>query len=338
MLACAQLLWNKRKHKIAISKGGDRLRSIKSITDLDNSDFIIKWRMTEMCNADCSYCIRKSRQRGIDPARLAEQNKRLSEVSGEISRMLDGTRFNSVKIDLIGGEVSILDLEGILSRLSCGKIKRINMTTNLLRDVSYYKGLCSVINSIGAKATAVASFHYEFQDFDRYFAKIEELRDSFAILACEMVSNEGNQELVRRFISKCSELGIDYMAEADLRNTAEDARERGLLTGSSKKVKHDRYKVCYMDGTERNYTARNQLLIDAENEENRWRKAIHTKDFICTNSANFVYIDFDTAVGRTDSSDSCTNRMPIEDFHIIEPRPCPHENCTLCGHMSLWRQ
>ena len=40
------------------------MKDIISITDLDNSDFIIKWRMTEMCNADCSYCIRKKQARG----------------------------------------------------------------------------------------------------------------------------------------------------------------------------------------------------------------------------------------------------------------------------------
>lgn len=313
------------------------MRSIKSITDLDKSDFIIKWRMTEMCNADCSYCIRRSRQRGMDAARLEEQNRRLREVAGEISRMLDGTGLSNVKIDLIGGEVSILDLEGIIPRLTCGKVKRINMTTNLLRSADYYRRLCSVIHGTGAKATAVASFHYEFQDIDTYFSKIEALRGSFDLLACEMVSTEENQELVREFIGRCGAIGIDYMAEADLRNGAEEARRRGLLTGSSKREKHDRYRVRFTDGTERSYTARNQLLIDAGNAENRWQKAIQTRGFICTNSSNFVYIDFDTAVGRTDTSDSCTNRMPIEEFHITEPRPCPHPACTLCGHMSIWR-
>ena len=122
------------------------MKDIISITDLDNSDFIIKWRMTEMCNADCSYCIRKSRHVGVIPERLKEQDGRLCEVAKEISRMIDSTDFHNVKIDLIGGEVSILDLEKICGNFTAGKIKRINLTTNLLKPVEYYKNLCDLLH------------------------------------------------------------------------------------------------------------------------------------------------------------------------------------------------
>ena len=125
------------------------MKDIKSITDLDNSDFIIKWRMTEMCNADCSYCIRKNRHVGVISERLKEQNRRLCEVAKEISRMIDSTDFHNVKIDLIGGEVSILDLEKICGNFTAGKIKRINLTTNLLKPVDYYKNLCNLLHSKG---------------------------------------------------------------------------------------------------------------------------------------------------------------------------------------------
>lgn len=313
-------------------------RRIKSITDLDSSDFIIKWRMTEMCNASCSYCIRaRHGDRALDRARLETQNRRLKEVAGSISHMLSGTQFNDVKLDLIGGEVSILNLTDILSAISCRKIRRVNLTTNLLQNVQYYADLCGFLHSNGIKCTAVASFHYEFQDIESYFRKIEALRSEFDILACEMVSNTEDQGLCLEFMERCVELGIDYMVEGDLRIDKAEARRRGLVTGSSKKVKHDRYKVCFMDGTEKNYTARNALLMDADNEENRLQKMLHTQGFVCTNSYNFVYIDYDMAVGRTESNGSCTVRMPIEKFRIVEPGLCPHQNCTLCGHMSLWR-
>jgi hypothetical protein len=314
------------------------MKSIKSITDLDDSDFIIKWRITEMCNANCSYCIRKNKHVDVIPEKLDFQQKRLCEVAEQISRFLNGTDFNKVKIDLIGGEVSIFDLKEICSHLTTDKIWRINLTTNLLKPASYYSELCDYLHSRGTKCTAVASFHYEFQTIDKYFEKITVLKDKLDILGCELVSNKDNQELCKEFIKRCEELHVDYMVEGDLRFDEMETRKNGLIIASSKKVKHDRYKVCFTDGTEKKYTSRNQLLMDANNKENMWQKAIHTKGFICTCSHNFVYIDFDTAVGRKGDSCKCTIRMPIEEFNITEPRECTAENCTLCGHQSIWRK
>lgn len=318
-------------------KRSRRVKSIESITDLDEADFIIKWRMTEMCNADCSYCIRKRHHKKVDRELLALQNSQLCGVAKSISRMVESTEFSNVKIDMIGGEVSVLDLPEITRNLASPKIRQINMTTNLLRDTEYYKSLCGSLHSRGVKATAVASFHYEFISFDKYFEKIEHLRDCFDILACEIVSNEDNQPLCGKFIEKCREIGIDYMCEGDLRFNEIEARQSGLIVESRKHQKPDRYSVLFSDGTSRVYTSRNQLLMDGEIAENRWQKAIHTKGYICSNSHDFVYIDFDTVVGRALTGDSCTNRVPVGEFRIVEPRPCPFQNCTLCGHMSLHR-
>lgn len=313
------------------------MKDILSVTDLDKSDFIIKWRMTGMCNADCSYCIRKGRNDKLSEEKAREQNERLKEVASEISRMVDATDFENVKIDLIGGEVSVLDLSSICEKLSSVKIKQINITTNLLRNAEYYSFFCEVLHSKGIEVTATASFHYEYQPFEKYFEKIEELKKHFDILDCEMVSTLKNQNLCKKFINKCREIGIDYSVEGDLRFSKEKERQKGLITDSSRKTKSDRYKVCFTDGTECTYGSRNQFLMDSNNVQNVWQKAIHTKGFVCSNSNDFVYIDFDTVVGRTKTSNRCTTRMKIEAFEVVEPRICEEENCTLCGHMSLWR-
>ena len=69
--------------------------------------------------------------------------------------------------------------------------------------MEYYKKLCDLLHSKGIKSTVVASFHYEFQSFEKYFEKVEALRSCFDILGCEMVSNVENQDLCRAFIEKC---------------------------------------------------------------------------------------------------------------------------------------
>ena len=85
-----------------------------------------------------------------------------------------------------------------------------------------------------------------------------------------MVSNIENQKLCRVFIEKCKEVSLDYMVEGDLRFNQRQARKDGLIVESSKKVKHDRYRVCFADGTKKNYTSRNQLLMDSNNKQNCW--------------------------------------------------------------------
>lgn len=314
------------------------MKGIISIRDIDEADFIIKWRMTEMCNGHCSYCIRPGEMTTVaNTEKIKEVNKRMAEVALQINRLLDEQPFHNVKIDLIGGEVSILDLQNILSNLKAGKIKRINITTNLLREADYYIDLAKILHEKEIQITITASFHYEMQSFEKYFEKIEKVRPYIDILACEMVSNINDQDLVVKFIDKCKEIGIDYQVEGDLRFDKLDDRRKGLIIDSSKKSKTLRYIVKYDDGTMKTYITRNSLLMDPNNGSNRWQMAIHTNGMYCTQSYNYFYLEYDHAVGRNKYSDDCKTRMPIEEFRILKPKRCPNNNCTLCGHMSLYR-
>ncbi|MBR1403488.1 MAG: hypothetical protein IJ558_04870 [Treponema sp.] len=320
------------------------MKSIARIDDLDPADFVVKWRMTEICNLRCSYCIHASKREMLDsPKRLEKlkaQEERLCAVAREINRLLDSTDFENVKLDLIGGEVSLLDLKEILGNIQSDKIKKIQITTNMSAAADYYLGLLDFLHSRNVRLSITASFHYEFLDSDGYFEKIKALDGKADILVCEMVSNAGNQELCTEFIEKCHSMGVCYMVEADLRRSQEAARRSGLITAGEKPDKGlPRYRAVFTDGSETLYKTRNMLLCDNGIEENRNQKFIHTRGFVCSNGWDFVYIDPDGfAHGRTDTSDSCTNRIAIEDFRLVEPRKCPHDNCTLCGHMSIWRQ
>lgn len=305
---------------------------IKEIIDLDPFDFIIKWRIINSCNAKCSYCLRKEQRDEI--INLEERNLTLSNTAKEISNLVNNTSFNNVKIDLIGGEVSLLDLPTICSNLNSKKIKRINITTNLLKEVEYYINLCNVLHSNGLELSCVASFHYEFQNFEKYFSKILILKDYFDVLGCEMVSTIDNQELVKKFISKCEENNLQYLVDKDLRINSE--KERSLISVDSRR-NNPRYKVVFSDGTEKIYNSRNKLLTDTSLEENYYTIAIKTTGFNCTQSNDFIYIDLDTVVGRTINSNKCTNRIPIKEFKLLEPKVCESNSCTLCGHVSLFR-
>ena len=312
------------------------MKSVNASIDLDPADFIIKWRITEMCNVKCSYCMHIQREELTDGL-IKPQEERLCEVASQISKLLDKTDFNKVKIDMIGGEVTIFDLKKIVSHVNTPKLKRINLTTNFLKGKEYYKDFAMYCRDRGIEVTATASFHYEFQTFEKYFEKIEYLKPFFKILACEVVSNEDNQDLVRRFCDKCKELDVDYMCDVDLRLEKEDSRQKGLINETGKSYKTPRYKVFFTDGSEKEYISRNQFLQDKDVLENRWQKAIFTNELFCTNSYNYIYIAFDTVGGRKKDDPCCCNKIKIEDFEIVKPSPCVMTNCTICGHQSLWR-
>lgn len=315
-------------------------RSLIRLENLDPYDFIIKWRMTEMCNIRCSYCLHSVHDdnRVIDTELLHKQEERLCVVADKLNALIDRTRFKNVKIDFIGGEVTLFDLKKIISNFHTSKLKRINITTNLMREKEYYIGLAEFCTGLGISLTLTASFHYEFQDIDVYFDKVSSIKDLVDIFACEMVSTADNQDLCREFDERCKDIDVDYMIEADLRMESENARREGLITASRKPKKGMRYKAYFSDGSCEEYETRNKFLYDASIKENCRQKMIETKGFFCTNTYDYFYLDFDMAAGRTESSDSCTNRIPIEEFKIIEPRMCPHSRCTLCGHQSIWRK
>ena len=313
------------------------LKSIQRITDLDEADFIVKWRLTDMCNANCSYCIRKDFRENIEKEKIKNVQNQLCDVAVELSRLINSTDFSNVKIDLIGGEVTLFDLKTILKNIDSDKVTRINITSNILKDISYFDELCAYLHSRNIKLTLTASFHFEYISFEKYFEKIEHLKNTVDFLCCEIVSLENNQDLCKKFVEKCKDLDVLYRCEVDIRFGKENVRKLNLISDSNKR-ELPRYKVLFTDGTEQFYTTRNQLLIDRTIKENIDQKVFRTKGMMCSKNYDFIYVDFDQVGGRTETVNTCLNRTPIKDFKLIKPKTCAAAGCTLCGHMNLWRE
>lgn len=315
------------------------MKSIKAIKDLDDADCVIKWRITDLCNIRCSYCLRKYKQTRIATDELIkEQTEKLCLVIEQISKMLEKTEFKNVKIDLIGGEVSLFDLKRVFNHVKSDKIKKINITTNFIKSAEYYADFCNFFAKIGVKISVTASFHYEFQTLENYLKKIEAVRNKFDILKCEMVSTSNNQELCKTFIKECEGRELDYMVEADLSDSKLDARKNGLITACRKKNVKNRYLVEFTDGSKKEYSTRNQLLTDTEIKENFAQKAINTYGLFCTNGFDYIYIDFDTVISRTKENNNCTTKTPVAEYEFTEPKECKQNICTLCGHCSVWKK
>lgn len=316
------------------------MKEVYSVIDLMPNDCTIKWRMTDLCNIHCSYCGR--RRHTISKWTKEEkesQEDKLCEIIKDISKMINKTKFSNVKLNLLGGEITIFDLVKIFKNLESDKIKVVRITTNTMQSIKYYFDLLGYLHSRNIQANICFSLHTEFLSFDKYFEKIAQLKDKVDILTCEIPSRADNQDICQKFIDKCEELEVNYCLDADIRASQKGAREKGLLTAN--KIfgeKNPRYLVTFTDGTQKYYIGRSQFLTDKD-IDGKDLKYIHSKGLYCTIGYNYVYIDFDKVNCRKSVESGCHELMDIKDFNFLDrPAVCKSDYCTICGCMSLYRE
>ena len=206
-----------------------------------------------------------------------------------------------VKVDLIGGEVTILPyLSELISKL---KADRINITTNLSRPLP-----------IDRRLSITASFHPEFTDLDTFFESVSYYKDKFKNFKIETVSFS-NATHIDEFIKRAQEIGVAYMVEEDLLDTNKTGK-----ACSSNKPK-PRYLV---DGNY--YNTRNEFL--KKHGENGWGVMI-TNEY-CSRDVNYVYIE-------QGEVSSCNRLTPVKDFHVADYHKCYRGGgvCSLCGHITI---
>lgn len=310
----------------------DKIKAVIDIKGLCTSS--IKWRLTDCCNYRCSYCIRHAwTNKPQDLSKRNEDNDLMLKTAPEIGRIINEMP-GKVKLDLIGGEISLLDLPKLFEILFsiCGnKLFRINITTNMSASAEYYTNLCTIVYEHGAELGITCSFHNEFislQDFINKFSQIKSPTNQKGIRA-ELVSHLFNQELVREFIDICEERGFTYFVERDL--NADPEVKKQLLIGTNKK-KDNRYKIITEDNEEIYLKTRNMLI---SGEATNFTHYLNVKDYYCTRDYDYVYIEKDKHFGRIGDSD-CKQIEDVFYFHpLSEPKPCVKGGCTLCGHMSV---
>ncbi|MBQ3471642.1 MAG: radical SAM protein [Clostridia bacterium] len=312
-----------------------RLHSLQSVLE---HDFTIKWRMTRDCNLHCSYCAQ--RHKDTLPADISAQESVLVRTAERISSLIERSGKKSVKLELVGGEVTLFNLEEILSRITSPALKRVQVTSNFMRGADYYAALGDYLSSRGVEFSLTASFHSEGQGLDDYIYKAERVKGHTTWFTCQMVSSVGNQPLVMQFKEMCDAKKLAYHIDADIRSERYMQRkDMRLYTAASRVTGKPRYIATLKDADgnlfEREYQTRNSFITDGTVYENSLFKAIRTKGYVCTVGWDYVYIEFDRVASRTAENADCTQRMVIEDFVPVPPAPCLFGSCTLCGQMSL---
>lgn len=314
---------------------------INLISNNEPNDCVIKWRLTRLCNLSCPYCVQGQKEVATKE-QIEEEQKILIKAAEDINDLIERSKFNKVKLEFVGGEVSIFELEKILSSLTSGKLARIQLTSNFYKDADYYVNFAKAAQKKGLEFTLTASWHQYSQTLETYISKAEKVAPLCTIFCCESVSTVGNQEGIKKFIASCEGHNFDYMIDADNnRKLANIRANHELIIKSKKRQKNPRYTALFEDIDTKelftqNYTSRSELINDNEIVELYINKFLKTIGFYCTVDTNYVYIEKGMAAGRTLDNDSCTGRMPIKDFNFLPPKKCIHTYCSMCGNMNLY--
>lgn len=271
-----------------------------TIIDLDEYA-TIKLRLTDYCNYKCSYCIRRKTIEQ-DGSMLDDENclKYIDDYNRIIQELRNRTH-KPVKVDLIGGEVTILPyLSDLIAKLQCD---RINITTNLSHPLP-----------IDSRMSVTASFHPEYATLDDFFEKAIYYNGKYKQFKVETVSCS-NSTHIEEFINRAKQYNIQYMVEEDLLDTS----KRGSSCTSRKS------KPRYLVNGEY-YNTRNEYL--KKYGSNGWGVMI-TNEY-CSRDVDYVYIE-------QGEVSSCNRLIPVKDFHVADYHKCYRGGgvCSLCGHITI---
>ena len=315
------------------------MNEIDGIYTTDVISFI-KWRLTEACNYKCSYCIRRiTRGRSKDNyvfqdlSQLQRDWERCKIALPHVNRIIEEFPGKTAKIDMLGGEVTLLPLAELIEGLS-PKVVHINITTNLSASVPYFKELIETCEKRKIDLYITASFHYESATLDAYVAKMKVLNtyisDYFHIKG-EIVSVKENQDLVQQFIEAMENNNLPYHVDIDKKNFTD------TLLCKSSILKKDVIRIVDAEGREQYFKTKGEAIRAVWGEH---EKAAHTRGMYCTAGYDYIYIEKNNVMGRvaTDNYSTCKQSIPIQYYHPIkQPLPCRREKCSLCGHFSLSR-
>lgn len=304
---------------------------INSIFNLSKYGLNIKWRLTNCCNFSCDYCVRKNKTENLK--NLNKDIEIIEQTIPQISRIILEKRLPT-RIELIGGEVSLFDLPSIIKKIyysTEGYVKKINITTNLSRSEKYYNDIIDTCKKFKINLGLTASWHKKNLSIEKYFNKINNINiheDGINFL-CEMVSLRDNLKDVEDFIINCDKRGINYIIDADVKES-----QRSNLITSSSKDKENVFKII-KETNECEYSKSLRELNSKYGNLNG--NFINLQGYFCSIDSDFVYIDKNMHVGPLENSEDCKIYQPIEDFHFREKYKFCYKGCSLCGFMSVSR-
>lgn len=304
-------------------------KQIKSIFKLYTYPLEIKWRLTELCNYSCSYCIRKDSTQKIQSEAIQEQNALILNTVPDVISIINNRKLKT-KINLIGGEVSLLDLPSILKSLFSlqenNYISRISITTNFSRSINYYQTLITLCKKYNCEFTLTCSWHSEFMSLKEFIDKVIKLKKESEIrISCETVSRENNKDLVQEFINLCEQNNIIYKIDTDF-----NSKDKSNLVTKVSDLSKGGYRIIFDDNSE-DHVKSLRLLLKQYGDD--IAKHINTLDYFC--SIDYDYICIRENNFLSSEGCMCKKLKPLKEYKTpLKFKKCVHP-CSLCGSMSI---
>lgn len=309
--------------------------------ELDGSStLIIKWRLFTQCNFHCSYCIAATtgNRTDYDPKELVDKEESLCKAARDLSTVLDTvyTDIDRVQLELIGGEVTLINLKNILNNIKTNKLWRVQITTNFSRTVDYYIDLADYLASRDIEFSLSCSWHYAYMSLSDYIAKLAQVKPYCRILLAEMVSTSTSQNHIPEFTASCKKLGIPFKVDIDSRSKKGYVNRSNLKCTVDRNTGKPRYiaKLKDMDTGEieiRPIAGRADLANQLDIEQFVDRYWAYVGGYLCSVSLNYLYIN--ETIARPNCRKSCEISELTRDK---EPITCFSTRCSLCGRMSLY--
>lgn len=288
-------------------------------------DFLIKWRVTECCNYHCSYCIRNKFKQPSDNLKFDQEL--CVKTKDKILNLINKVN-KTIKLELIGGEPTLIDLFPILSDLISNTnnyIKQILITTNFSRPINYFTDIINLCAKNNIQVNLVCSFHKEFIGLETFMNKIKlinSLNYSNLNLIVEMVQT-GDLELENKFKNICEENNLIYHIDRDSR--------KGISINSESLSNNKKTELISLDED-------NNLV-----EYSSFREFCNYKNFspfgmLCTKDFDSFLIENGLHVGFDPENNQlgCRIKSDIDDFVPLTNLKVCLSKCNLCGNISVF--
>lgn len=163
------------------------------------NQFKISWKMTDYCPYSCSYCYMSNAVQAAKAKNDNPSQEFVEKIASKIDKYLETHAKPNVRVELhlIGGEVSIFDLIGLLNQIS--RVNRLNIVTNLYRSKEYWAALKQYLDRRGIELRMSASFHLPMLSEEKRLEFIEKANLLKAQVKA-VVNNENLQEYYKYFI------------------------------------------------------------------------------------------------------------------------------------------
>ena len=145
---------------------------------MDKLDLHIQFPM-EYCNYNCSYCFQGKH---VIPNNIEQKTTttRFKIIFSFLNKLIEKSKYKQVTLTLLGGEITLFNLNEILNQLTTNKMIIIKIMTNLSKPIDYYEKLLD--NNKNLTFLFNISLHREFLSYKNYknkMLKLKQLKKTF---------------------------------------------------------------------------------------------------------------------------------------------------------------